>query len=106
MVKGQVKEREGKADRKPIKETLHKTIRLIRTTEGITLGRKGGCTPTKCSTADGKKGAACCKLGYECPLLKSERCMIYSIRPPNCHVFPRTPDDLKLVKGCGYYWPK
>ncbi len=108
MIKLQIYKKgdETNKNSKPIQEALNKTIRLIRSTEGITLGRKGKCTPTKCSTLDGKKGAACCKLGYTCPLLKTDRCTIYPIRPPNCHIFPRTPADLKLVKGCGYYWSK
>jgi Fe-S-cluster containining protein len=66
--------------------------------------RKGNCTPDICETLDGKKGAACCKLGYKCPFLSDTNCAVYKLRVRNCRVFPANEDDLKLVKNCGYYW--
>jgi Fe-S-cluster containining protein len=65
--------------------------------------RLGTCNPNECSTIDGRKGSACCKLGYICPALrKTGNCGIYSARPINCRVFPNSPADLKLVKNCSY----
>lgn len=79
--------------------------RLIRAMFGITPGRKGSCKPDKCSTLDGQQGGACCKLGGRCAMLAaSDSCSIHGARPLNCRSFPTTPDDLKLVKNCGYYW--
>ncbi|MEK6963812.1 MAG: hypothetical protein AABX70_05255 [Nanoarchaeota archaeon] len=49
--------RENKKSHKHIEEALNKTIRLIRSTDGMTPGRKGRCTPTKCSTRDGKRSS-------------------------------------------------
>jgi Fe-S-cluster containining protein len=66
--------------------------------------RQGSCTPELCETLDGQKGSACCKLGYRCPALCDSDCGIYEMRPRNCRVFPSNPEDLKLVKNCGYYW--
>jgi Fe-S-cluster containining protein len=86
-------------------EILNKTYRFLK---GVFFNkikkRKGHCTPNLCETLDGKKGAACCKLGYTCPFLSDSNCKIYSLRPTNCRVFPSTPDDLQLVRKCGYYW--
>lgn len=82
-----------------------KLIRFVNSLKGIDNGRKGECTPDKCETLAGEKGGACCKLGCKCLMLSSKSaCTIYSVRPGNCIVFPRTPDDLKLVNNCGYYW--
>ncbi|MBS3127934.1 hypothetical protein J4410_02220 [Candidatus Woesearchaeota archaeon] len=83
----------------------HKTLRFFQSFQGVEEGRKGQCTPEQCETLDGRKGSACCKLGYVCPCLKKNtQCGVYQIRPPNCRVFPRTREDLSLVKNCGYYW--
>lgn len=79
--------------------------RFARAMFGIVPGRKGKCTPETCSTLDGKKGAACCKMNGACLFLKkNDGCNIYSHRPLNCRSFPTTPEDLKLVKECGYHW--
>jgi hypothetical protein len=65
--------------------------------------RVGTCQPDQCETLDGKKGAACCNLGYTCPALtKNCDCAIYKIRLRNCRVFPANQADLKLVKNCTY----
>jgi len=66
----------------------------------------GTCTSTTCETLDGKKGNACCRLGGDCVLLKTEGCSFYSLRPINCRTFPRSSDDLKLVRNCGYSFEK
>jgi Fe-S-cluster containining protein len=68
--------------------------------------RSGSCTPESCETLDGVKGNACCKLGGECVLLKKDACSFYALRPINCRTFPRSSDDLKLVKNCGYKFDK
>tara|TARA_Y100000310_G_scaffold328142_1_gene395748 strand:- start:515 stop:775 length:261 start_codon:yes stop_codon:yes gene_type:complete len=81
-----------------------KIRRLIESFKGVELDRKGECTPEKCETLKGEKGAACCKLGFSCPSLKDKGCKTYTIRPPNCKVFPRSKKDLQLVKNCGFYW--
>lgn|SRR3989338_6152215 len=83
----------------------NKSIRFLQAFNGVEEGRKGKCAPDKCETVDGRKGSACCKLGYVCPCLRKDNaCGIYLIRPVNCKVFPRTREDLKLVNNCGYYW--
>jgi Fe-S-cluster containining protein len=65
--------------------------------------RIGKCEPNNCETLDGKKGAACCKLGYTCPALKqNNNCAVYNLRVRNCSVFPANEEDLKLVKNCSY----
>lgn len=54
----------------------------------------------------------CCKLPVRCPFLKTDdegnnTCGIYSIRPPNCRKFPRSPAQLKTVKeNCGFSFDK
>lgn len=79
--------------------------RFARSMFGIAPGRKGKCNPEKCSTLDGQKGAACCKMNGSCLFLKTnDNCIIYKHRPLNCRSFPTTPQDLELVNGCGYYW--
>jgi Fe-S-cluster containining protein len=89
-----------------IKEFLSKTKagRLLNSFIGKEKGRKGQCTPELCETLDGKKGSACCKLGYTCPFLCETSCGIYNVRLKNCRVFPANEADLKLVKNCGYSW--
>lgn len=82
----------------------NKIQRFINSFKGIQPGRKGKCTPDKCSTLSGEKGSACCKLEYKCPMLCGTACKVYPIRPGNCIIFPRSPEDLKLVRNCGYYW--
>lgn len=82
----------------------NKLTRLILSHLYISPNRKGSCKPTECSTLDGQKGAACCKIDYKCPFLKGLDCGIYKIRPRNCDVFPRTKQDLQLVKNCGYHF--
>lgn len=64
--------------------------------------RTGQCNPGECETLDGQKGAACCKLGIICPSLSGTNCCAYDTRPRNCIVFPHIPQDLNLVKNCGY----
>jgi len=64
--------------------------------------RTGQCRPNECETLDGQKGAACCKLGIICPSLSGINCSAYNTRPRNCIVFPHIPEDLNLVKNCGY----
>ena len=66
--------------------------------------RKGFCNALRCETLDGQPGAACCKLNYVCPILKGYHCKIHRFRPMNCDAFPRSQDDLKLVKNCSYYF--
>lgn len=85
-------------------ELWRKTARLVTIVNGTTPGRTGECTPAACETLDGRKGAACCTIGYHCPCLKEDACAMYPVRPPNCRAFPRTPEDLTLVKNCGYSW--
>lgn len=83
----------------------NKAYRTLRVMFGITPGRKGCCKPDECSTLDGKKGNACCKINGTCSLLADDAgCSIYALRPLNCRSFPTSPADLKLVKNCGYYW--
>ena len=83
----------------------NKAIRFLQTFQEAEEGRKGECKPEQCETLNGDKGSACCKLGFVCPCLKKDsKCGIYKIRPPSCRTFPRTREDLKLVKNCGYYW--
>lgn len=66
-------------------------------------GRIGNCTPDVCETLDGRRGSACCRLGYRCPMLADGGdCGVYNIRPRNCRVFPANEEDLKLVRNCGY----
>jgi len=95
---------------RPVAATLrrffskNKVGRLINSYVFKEPGRKGQCTPDKCETLDGKKGAACCKLGYTCPALCESSCRVYSVRPRNCKVFPSNREDIKLVKNCGYWW--
>ena len=90
---------------KVLNELGNKTVRLAGILHGIEPGRKGRCTPDLCATLDGRQGAACCKIGYAGPCVKSDHaCGVYSVRPPNCRVFPRTRGDLKHVKNCGYCW--
>lgn len=84
--------------------TKTKVGRFLNSFIGKQKGRKGQCTPELCETLDGKKGAACCKLGYTCPFLCETSCGIYKIRARNCRVFPANEADLKLVKKCGYRW--
>jgi Fe-S-cluster containining protein len=81
-----------------------KVGRFINSFKGVPENRKGECTPDKCETLDGVKGAACCKLDYTCPFLAKKSCSVYSIRPVNCRVFPISEEDIKLVKNCGYYF--
>jgi hypothetical protein len=64
--------------------------------------RIGQCTPDMCETLDGKRGAACCRLGNKCLFLKDSSCDVYQVRLRNCKVFPNHEDDLKLIKNCGY----
>lgn len=85
-----------------LRELAKKGLRLLGGVEGVDPRRVGACDPTKCSTPDGVVGAACCRLGYTCPALAGTSCGIYLLRPPNCRIFPRTPADLQLVRGCGY----
>jgi Fe-S-cluster containining protein len=101
-----IQSEQGKSSSSGFKKFLTKSKlgRLINSYINKQPGRKGACTPLLCETLDGKKGAACCKLGYVCPALRNESCGVYKIRPRNCRVFPANPDDLKLVKNCGYYW--
>lgn len=81
-----------------------KVSRFVHSFEGVVEGRKGSCNPAFCESLDGKKGAACCKLGYTCPFLGESKCNVYALRPRNCSTFPRSPKELLLVKGCGYFW--
>ncbi|MDP7116345.1 MAG: hypothetical protein QF632_01615 [Candidatus Woesearchaeota archaeon] len=84
---------------------MGKILRLIETAKGVETGRKGKCIPQDCETLDGKKGGACCQLGFLCPGLKKDMaCKAYRVRPPNCRLFPRAKKDLQLVKNCGFYW--
>lgn len=68
--------------------------------------RVGKCIPEKCETLDGRVGNACCRLGdFDCVFLRKD-CFAYKYRPPNCRVFPRTENDLELIKNCGYSFEK
>ena len=81
----------------------NKILRFLNTFKGIEPNRQGKCIPYVCETLDGKKGAACCKLDYVCPSLKKDcKCILYEFRPINCLTFPRSPEDLKLVRFCSY----
>jgi len=62
---------------------------------------------------EGRSGACngcgdCCKLPTRCLFLKTDSkgkdsCGIYSIRPPNCRKFPRSPAQLDTVKeNCSF----
>ena len=84
--------------------TKTKAGRFLNSFIGKQKGRKGKCTPELCETLDGKKGSACCKLGYKCAFLCDTSCKIYKVRLKNCRVFPANEADLKLVKNCGYSW--
>lgn len=93
--------------RSRIKECINgKLSRFLLSFKEIEAGRQGKCTPERCSTLDGKKGAACCHLGYRCPLLSEKGiCKRYVLRLPNCRTFPARREHLELVKNCGYFWP-
>jgi len=82
----------------------NKIARFFRALFIKPINRKGFCKPNECSTLSGKKGNACCSLGYVCPASKNNSCSIYKIRPINCRAFPVNKDDLKLVNNCGYYF--
>ncbi len=67
--------------------------------------RIGECKPENCETLEGIKGHACCLLHGKCEFLKPGGCSIYGFRIwllRNCRIFPRSSDDLKLIKNCGY----
>jgi uncharacterized protein len=85
-------------------DNRNKVGRFINSFKGVAENRKGSCTPDVCETLDGKKGAACCRLEYKCPLLQHSSCKIYAIRPVSCRVFPISEADLTLVRNCGYYF--
>lgn len=77
--------------------------------DGVEEGRQGSCTPDKCSTPDGQIGSACCRLDYNCFLLKDDlKCPVYIFRSihPNCRNWPHNREELTKhgIKGCGYYW--
>jgi Fe-S-cluster containining protein len=72
--------------------------------KGVNPNRRGVCTPNNCETLSGIKGAACCKMEGHCTFCVNDRCGIYSLRPINCNVFPARPEDLRLVRNCGYYF--
>jgi Fe-S-cluster containining protein len=78
--------------------------RFLISFKGVQKNRKGVCIPDQCETLDGKKGAACCRLSYKCPVLCDTNCGVYSIRPINCRVFPISEADLNLVKNCSYHF--
>ena len=84
--------------------TKSKIGRFINSYINKQPNRKGNCTPDVCETLDGRRGAACCKLGYKCPALCDTACGVYKVRPRNCRVFPANEGDLKLVRNCGYRW--
>lgn len=81
---------------------IRKLKRTVTSLKPIEEGRTGSCN--NCG--------ACCRLPFRCVFLKTmtddrneqkEYCSIYVIRPPNCRKFPRTPDELSLVKNtCGF----
>jgi hypothetical protein len=80
-----------------------KIERFINSFRGIEPNRIGKCNPSACQTLDGKRGAACCKIEYVCPfVLPDHQCCLYELRPINCFTFPRSEEDLKLVKYCTY----
>jgi Fe-S-cluster containining protein len=85
----------------------NKVLRFFNAINGVQPGRMGTCNPEKCSTLNGKQGAACCQMDNTCLFLCTgcKVCKIYEVRPINCRAFPTSADDLKLVKNCGYYWP-
>ena len=76
--------------------------RFIKSFKGVEKNRVGTCTFNDCQSLDGTKGNACCKLDYNCPKLNDNNCTIYENRPRNCRIFPRSKQDLQLVKNCGY----
>ncbi len=64
--------------------------------------RIGQCVPENCETLDVIKGHACCLLDTKCAMLKPGGCSIHLYRPRNCRIFPRSSENLKLVKNCSY----
>ena len=80
------------------------------------LIRYGNCDPSKCETLTGIKGNACCKkmepqtlsngVTYynlkTCEFLENGECSVYDLRPCYKRGFPIIPEELKLVKNCGY----
>jgi hypothetical protein len=110
MVQHNLQESADTSSKKPIAAPLRRFLsknklgRLINSFVFKEPGRKGQCTPDKCSTLDGKTGSACCKLGYTCPALCESSCRVYGFRPRNCRVYPANREDIKLVKNCGYWW--
>ena len=83
---------------------LSKIGRFINSFINKKPNRQGTCKPEQCSSIDGKKGNACCRLDYKCFALSNDNCKIYNIRPRNCRSFPANPQDLKLVRNCSYFW--
>jgi len=55
--------------------------------------RRGSC----------KNCGRCCRL---CPFLdtKTNKCRIYKWRPAICREYPLTPEDVKAIPECGFYF--
>ena len=85
-----------------IMENTTKIGRFFNSFVDPPLTRTGECQPEQCETLTGEKGAACCKLGYACNALDGIQCSEYNTRARNCRVFPHMPQDINLVKNCGY----
>lgn len=50
---------------------------------------------------------ACCKLGIDCPFLRTKPdgsgyCAIYCLRPPNCRKYPRSASEHITRDTCGF----
>ena len=81
---------------------INKLKRTFTSLLPVEEGRTGSCN--NCG--------ACCRLPFRCMFLKTttdetneqkEFCSIYTVRPPNCRKFPRSPEEHSLVKDtCGF----
>jgi hypothetical protein len=58
-------------------------------------------------TGQCKHCSACCKLPNRCPFLETDEhnksvCKIYSVRPPACRKYPRSPSEHITTDSCGF----
>ena len=85
---------------------INKLKRTLTSIMPVDEGRQGECN--NCG--------ACCRLPFRCIFLKTsgdgknkqkEYCSIYTVRPPNCRKFPRSPEEHSLVEDtCGFNFNK
>jgi len=76
-----------------------KIIRFLTSLLPISSRRRGQCIDC----------GACCRLPTPCMFLGSREdggsyCRIYSIRPPSCRKYPRTPSEFITQGDCGYWF--